>query len=830
MTNRIAHALTALFEKHRIVFWYDSKDELRAEFDALDLQGVTKLEIANNEYALKYRILREEPEQKFLLYHAGSQPEDLQNWLLDVLLAHGEFRTDQVGIWLSELELSLEFADVVQEHLEFFRAVKRKDALKKLLKPDDTAKNIRMKMLAVCAATNEARMDAVLENLLQELAEGGDEKYKLLDRSDLAAFFWRQAEELYGYRSQEPSIQDFAVALFKSCYVMELGGKAQLSGDALVFLKRWKDNRNYKDAFTTLSARYAQALGIAQDLEKRDYREVLGLDYFRIIDQKILSVLAQAVASRTISHAELDEQVRLRRQSIWHDDFEHLYKAIACAAQFLHMQELALLDMDSLEDGVARYCQSWFKIDQLYRQFSYHARMSAQPTLMGKLEEQVENLYANSFVLKLGNRFQELVGNTDAWKAPSVGRQDDFFDAWIQPFLRKDNKICVIVSDALRYEIGEELQGAIRQEDRFTAELAPMISMLPSYTQLGMAALLPHKELAIADNESGAVLVDGQLSSGTENRSKILQTALQGRGCAIKAEALLGMGKDETRDLLKAHDVLYIYHDRIDAAGGKEDTVFEAAQDAINELVRLIKRLAGNNVSNVLVTADHGFLYQSSAIDESDFADVDIQEEHILYKSRRFVLGRGLADAQGLHTFTSAQLGLTGDVGVQIPKSINRLRLKGAGSRYVHGGATLQEVVVPVLKINKKRQSDTSVVAVEILGGSGSSITSGQLAVTLYQREPVTDKVRHRDLRAGMYTENGELISDSHELRFDKTSENPRDREQMVRFLLSSEADKANGKEVLLKLEEKLGGTNHYQEYASRRYIMRRSFTTDFDL
>jgi hypothetical protein len=45
-------------------------------------------------------------------------------------------------------------------------------------------------------------------------------------------------------------------------------------------------------------------------------------------------------------------------------------------------------------------------------------------------------------------------------------------------------------------------------------------------------------------------------------------------------------------------------------------------------------------------------------------------------------------------------------VEVQIPKSINRLRLKGSGSRFVHGGASLQEVVIPVLKINKKRQSD----------------------------------------------------------------------------------------------------------------------------
>ena len=60
-------------------------------------------------------------------------------------------------------------------------------------------------------------------------------------------------------------------------------------------------------------------------------------------------------------------------------------------------------------------------------------------------------------------------------------------------------------------------------------------------------------------------------------------------------------------------------------------------------------------------------------------------------------------------------MGLDGDIEILIPKSINRLRLKGSGSRFVHGGASLQEVVIPVLRINKKRQSDIDAVEVEIL-------------------------------------------------------------------------------------------------------------------
>ena len=171
MSERIASALKQQFERHRLVFWYDAKRELRADFEALALDGVEKVEIANNEFGLKYRVLREAPKQKFLIYHEGPQPVDEENWLLDLQLAHGEFRTDQVAIWLTEMELGPEFSELVEAHQEFFQAAKRREALKKILKPDDVPSRIRLKMLAVCAGA-DPRLDSVLEHLFQELGRG----------------------------------------------------------------------------------------------------------------------------------------------------------------------------------------------------------------------------------------------------------------------------------------------------------------------------------------------------------------------------------------------------------------------------------------------------------------------------------------------------------------------------------------------------------------------------------------------------------------------------------------------------------------------------------
>src|SRR5690554_5450623 len=120
--TQITQALERLFDRHRIVFWYDAKLELRAEFDAVAMDGVEKIVLDNNQFSVKYRILRQEPAKRFLLYHAGPPPADPDNWLLDVQLAHGEFRADQTALWLSELGLGPEFMQVIQPHIEFFQS------------------------------------------------------------------------------------------------------------------------------------------------------------------------------------------------------------------------------------------------------------------------------------------------------------------------------------------------------------------------------------------------------------------------------------------------------------------------------------------------------------------------------------------------------------------------------------------------------------------------------------------------------------------------------------------------------------------------------------
>src|SRR5690554_2993554 len=105
--DRIEEALQKIFQKHRVVFWYDEKQELEDQFQALSLPGVKKVTVDGNEFQLKYKILKEQPEQKFLLFFREALPHLTDNWLLDIQLSNYVFQTDQLALYLQDLELPM---------------------------------------------------------------------------------------------------------------------------------------------------------------------------------------------------------------------------------------------------------------------------------------------------------------------------------------------------------------------------------------------------------------------------------------------------------------------------------------------------------------------------------------------------------------------------------------------------------------------------------------------------------------------------------------------------------------------------------------------------
>ena len=474
-----------------------------------------------------------------------------------------------------------------------------------------------------------------------------------------------------------------------------------------------------------------------------------------------------------------------------------------------------------------KYQSDWFRIDQQYRWFTYAYQTAEFQKPLEALKAEVDKQYANKFLYDFGGLWQQTLEPVTEWKSSALAPQAKFFDNHVAPVVKDGRtKAVVIISDGMRYEVADELASLIRSEDRFDASLSAVLGVLPSYTQLGMAALLPQSLLEL-NPEALPVLADGKRTDGTANRDKILQSV---KGHALSAAAVLAMPGDELRELYKQHQIFYVYHDRIDAAGDKaptERTVFEAAEETLRELILLVKKWTNANATNILLTADHGFIYQDIPLEQSYYVSETPQGDAVTKTNRRYVLGRALKPSPSFMTFTSAQVGLSGDIDIQIPKSIHRIPLPGAGTRYVHGGASLQEIVVPVVTVNKKRKSDIRPVEVDLMPET-DKITTGQLTVKLLQREAVTDKVQLRHVRLGLYV--GEtLISDQPMLVFDSAADDQRERYQSATLYLTQDADDFNNRAVELRLEEAILNTNQWKAFSRANYTIKRSFTTDFD-
>jgi uncharacterized protein (TIGR02687 family) len=345
-----------------------------------------------------------------------------------------------------------------------------------------------------------------------------------------------------------------------------------------------------------------------------------------------------------------------------------------------------------------------------------------------------------------------------------------------------------------------------------------------------MASLLPGRDRCI-ELPKATVTVDGDSASGTDGRQAILRRGQGNKAVAVQAEAFLEMNTaTEARALTRENDVIYIYHNVIDKVGDSPSTevkTTKAVEDAFEELLKILSKIANANGSNMLLTADHGFLFQQSELAETDETPLPAASEWS-NTNRRFALGRGITKTGSVKVFTAAQLRLTGDWEAAFPLSLGRFPLRGSGKRYVHGGLSLQEVVIPVVQVRKSRTDDVSRVEVDVLRVP-TRITTGQVGITLYQDRAVENKTLGRTLKVAVYSKEGVLLSEETTLKFDSKDEEPRHREQNLLLTLSRKADAHHNQDVEIRLDENIAGTSQSTLYKSYKVRLHKPLASDFD-
>lgn len=829
--NKIEEQLNQIFKTERIVIWIDEKAEMTEEFNALSLPGVEKIQVSNNEFSIKYRIIKTEPDKKFLLYFKDKQPKDTENWLLDIILANRVFYSDKTSIILDDLGLKPELKETVAKHESFFSNQERTAKLKKMLKGSDNVQFLLYKMIAsVCSS--EPNLNDILFSLFTELANKDDSKFRTLEKYNLLPFFWSEVNRAFGYSQNSPLLKDLLINIFNKNYLE--GETTSLSTEAVVFFNHWKDSKKNADSFRKHSEALERELNIHASLEEVEYHRLIHLDIFKAIDYKIISDLVTALNSNDYSSSEISSVINQRRSRFWYNEFSNIYDAILTAVEFIDLSHKCKYEFSSMEEAFSQYTESLYKMDTLYRKYILYYKKAFQNNILSPLYDKVEKIYSNQFLLNLNDKFQQLIDSKDNWEIKGFKYQREFFNSMVKPYLDKGHKLFVIISDAFRYECGAEFTALLNNEQRTRAELNFVYSTIPSYTQLGMAALLPNKEITYDDN--GGVYVDGQSSQGTENRDKILKQNIP-TSTAITAEDFLSMSSNtDGRDFVKQYSLIYIYSNGIDSIGDSEKTesqVFSAVEDEFEKIKKLIKHIYNVNGTHVLITSDHGFLYQDSQLDEGSFIIpekllIEVKDQSFKY-NRRFVLGRQLKSSSSFKKYNGKQANIDDEIEVLVPKSINRLKVKGAGSRYVHGGATLQEITIPVIKVVYRRSEKIDFVNIDILG-KPEKITSAQITLKFYQEDPIEDKVLPRTLKIGFYNQNNSLISNQENVIFDSVDPSGNNRTKQIKFIFSKDIDKENNKNIVLKLEEPISNSNQFKPYKKFTFKVQKTFIQDFDL
>ena len=857
----ITSSLNKLFNSgspnNRIIFWDDEGGEFQDILDDLALENVNVIRLDQTPaLELKIKLDLEDVTGRYLLYSPEKPVKPEKDWLLGLRSHSGLFDADFAAMAVRELGLhELSLRDHLRNRRSFLKNKARFDSLKKLIDPNDSETAIDRKMIGVLVASQPDIFD-ILIKIVQDTSfidNGLDDQYSKswieIQKYDLGSTLQKFIEEKFCYAKATFKLRELLVSLFVTDFVDSIKfetptGLAHLEiqakggrNNATVFLSQWRNDISSYKSYDRISRQLAQDLHIDKLIDKLDQDSLSTSMTFELVEQRLLRLLRDELINNVSTKPDdLRKFARRRREGHWAnpnlqygDDPENpyslAYDALETAAELLFMRRTggSAITFKSLESAYKEYTSKYFRIDQLYRHY-HEATDKIEKIgwdLLKDLGSSIEDCYSHWYLdqsaVAWGSFMKEKTeGFLAKWTLPGIFNQYAFFEHYVKPQLPSGSKtrVYVIISDAFRYEAAEELTKNLNTKYRFSATLESMLGVVPSYTALGMAALAPHKGLSFKPDSADYLLVDGQSFSTLDERSAALGKS---EGIAVKADTLSSMSKDQGREFVKKHRLIYIYHNTIDAAGdsaSSESMTFEAVRKAINEISNLVKQIINNfNGNHIFITSDHGFLYQESHVGHHAKTDIQVKPEHALRSKKRYILGSKLGTAKEVWTGnTSITASTNPGLDFWIPKGRNLFHFAG-GSRFIHGGVMPQEIVIPVVHVKAVKGEGAKNTVIKKVGVA--LLTSIQKLVTnsqkleLIQTDPVSDRYKPSVVKISL-RDGDKLISNELTLTFDSTSDKLDDRKRSaVIRVVSGDYDLKREYFIVIRDENEIEITRH---------------------
>ncbi len=806
------------FYQRRIIFWYDEEREFEDQIGELALDGVTVLALTgSNTFAVKKQLCEDDLTSNFLVYDPRPFTKDDDNWLINVQLYSEEFRADLNSIWMDEMGLPATpiIRNQVKRYRKFFRAKDRRDAVKKLSGGISTAPQMHLAVMAVLSGCGSLQPGAVLRAVLESGLElETNSVYQSFVNYGADQAFWVMVSQGTGYsEGEDSSLSRLAIHLLLTAATRTMHSDLLAGLDAFLsvphqaycydFVSDWLHSQDTARLYEI--ARYVeQEAHLPQRFSKLPVDDLVDTACFPCIDECILTSLMKEIVDHIIKVESIRLVVEKRRTMPWYQSVASYYEGLLQVANMQAFFAEHSAGFHTVEPHRIwnEYTSDYYRMDTYYRLFHLcfqHSLMESHPLLddlFKQVADKVEGVYTHWFLGQLGQNWSDSCAeNLEKYgRILEVPQQTDFYAQKVRP---SENRIFVIISDGLRYEVAASLAEEFQREMQCKVTLGSCEALFPAVTKFGMAALLPHKKLEVKPRADGtlAVLADGE---PTEDgyRDKLLKAA-NSASIALKYKNIVGLKRQERQELVKGMSVVYIYHDVIDKIGHTSDNaVFSACDQAVNEIKNLARIIVNDfGGTNILVTADHGFLYTYSPLKEDNKTDKNTLNKQDVEVDRRYLITQKSARPKYLMPVRFLD-GAT-DYEAFTPRESVRIKKKGGALNYVHGGISLQEIVVPVLEFQFLRNSykeyqrnrdkiDTKPVTVSLLS-AGRKINNMIFSLNFYQQEAVGGNREAAQYLVYFVDENGQKISDTGKIIADKTSENAQERTFRCNFSLRSQ-------------------------------------------
>lgn len=814
--KQIIDRLNAEFagDTRKLIFWYDDKAEFAEDMESVELQNAKVYHLEpDNQFYTKYFLERVDMETNYLIYAPFPKPEIKDNHLEDTMLYSKRFFADRASLLSADLGIAERYKPMIEKHIKFFASKERTQRFYDLEIENFNEENILIGLLSAICRTRSCSFEEVLRIVISENTNTIEENKYLeeMDKYGLLGAFWKLCEQQFGYADAEPSLEKLIVTLlvtYTDRYIQ--GGVpkewrsfvSMKQGNIIVFLDNLMNNVLYRGDYDRLSVQVSRGLKLEDHFLKYDPDDMVHCDTFTYFDESILKWMVERLISEDVG-AKLDEMTILqicdmRLKMHFGERYKNEYFmirnafSVICAANYVGGEQL--------KDIVQQYLDNDCMIDWGYRKFYFYYDKIEDTVGYEQLQTLIENIYTNEYLNRLLPAWNQVFTGEDGLTVLPLQR--NFYNRFVN---QAKERVAVIISDAMRYEVGRELFIRLKDNPRCTAKLSAMMSTLPSYTRLGMAALLPHKSLTMKDDYE--IYADDILCNDLNGRQAVLQNHCKDSVC-VQLDDIRKLKIAALREIFTGRQVVYIYHNQIDARGDKlntEDEVFDACEDAICEIMEVIHRISTNaNTYRFIVTADHGFIYRRDKIAESDkIGGINTKDAWL---NRRFLVSKDAVIDDGVRSVgLGCILGYEDEKKVAFPISSNVFKIAGGGQNFVHGGSSPQEMIVPVLDVKMERgHMETKSVQINLVS-IVQKITNLITSMDFIQAEPVSDTVKATTYRMVFMSEDEERISNENIYVADSRELDSAKRMFRMRFHFKNQRYDKNRQYYLVVTDDKTG-------------------------